>query len=264
MEVIAITYLSSKHILSVSVTILISKMNKAADLVRRMRIDSVTVAQGGTEYGEVWRKLWCNCAELYNGVCRACQGRRFVIKYHQFPFYVNQGTTIGAHIRIADEGNQAPNKDQGDILIRVTGIRLPGEDYDMPWRQCIDINVVEAKCGFRRTLNGTTNGIDFEIVHRGKECIADGEEMVVRRVDLLINGTSRRCNIFIKFRVNPIPKFAQKLGCEIQKSVGVVKPPVPFEAEDGNFLYYDDAAKHELSKMELHDSSLEVFDDQPN
>lgn len=228
------------------------KMNKVEDLEIEMRVEFETLNAGVITFGDVWRYELCNvCSRRVVEDCELCNGHRNIEKYHQFTVDIRPGTNSGDRIRLANQGHQAPNMIQGDIIINVVGVERQEKSYDVIWRKCIDINVVEAKCGFRRRLNPESD-FPVDIVHRGKECIADGEEMVVRGAGMPIRGTDRRANLYLKFRVNPIPKYGERLGGKTQELLSVPKAKVPLEAFDGHLIYYEDVIPHQRSKMNLH------------
>lgn len=107
--------------------------------------------------------------------CRQCNGRKTIRDRKIFEVYVDKGMVDGQKITFADEGDQEPDKEPGDIVILLDEkehdrFKRSGNDLIMR----MDLELVEALCGFQRVIK-TLDDRDLVITSIPGEVIKQNE-----------------------------------------------------------------------------------------
>jgi len=107
--------------------------------------------------------------------CKQCQGKKTIRDRKIFEVYIDKGMVDGQKIVFADEGDQEPDKDPGDIVILLDEkehevFKRNGNDLIMR----MEIELVEALCGFQRVIQ-TLDQRDLLITSIPGEVIKPGD-----------------------------------------------------------------------------------------
>ncbi|CAD7672769.1 unnamed protein product [Nyctereutes procyonoides] len=91
--------------------------------------------------------------------CKSCNGRKVVREKKILEVHIDKGMKDGQKITFHGEGDQEPGLEPGDIIIVLDQkdhavFTRRGEDLFM----CMDIQLVEALCGFQKPVNFPENG----------------------------------------------------------------------------------------------------------
>ncbi|NXE57671.1 DNJA1 protein, partial [Casuarius casuarius] len=101
--------------------------------------------------------------------CKSCTGRKIVREKKILEVHIDKGMKDGQKITFHGEGDQEPGLEPGDIIIVLDQKDHPtftrrGEDLVM----CMDIQLVEALCGFQKPITTLDNRTIIITSHPGK------------------------------------------------------------------------------------------------
>ncbi|KAI5990154.1 hypothetical protein EDD15DRAFT_2388859 [Pisolithus albus] len=132
--------------------------------------------------------------------CPHCTGKK-VIEYMQpFALEIQPGMPEGHEIVLEGEGDESPDWEAGDIIMRVRSKKEQGgwrrKETSLYWRETIGVD--EALLGFRRNLTH----LDGHIVdlHR-KGVTQPGYVQVLEGEGMPVFGQSNRGNLYIEYNV---------------------------------------------------------------
>ncbi|XP_007668816.1 dnaJ homolog subfamily A member 1 isoform X1 [Ornithorhynchus anatinus] len=135
--------------------------------------------------------------------CKSCNGRKIVREKKILEVHIDKGMKDGQKITFHGEGDQEPGLEPGDIIIVLdqkdnTVFTRRGEDLFM----CMDIQLVEALCGFQKpisTLDNRTIIITSQpgsiIKHGDIKCVLNEGMPIYRR-------PYEKGRLIIEFKVN--------------------------------------------------------------
>ncbi|KAJ8674835.1 hypothetical protein QAD02_010621 [Eretmocerus hayati] len=195
--------------------------------------------------------------------CKQCNGKKTIRDRKILEVFVDKGMVDGQKIMFADEGDQEPDREPGDIVILLEEkeheiFKRNGSDLIMR----MNIELVEALCGFQkviRTLDErdlVVTSLPGEVVkHNDLKCIP-GEGMPVYK-DPFTKG-----RLIIQFVVN----FPKSIDPAIIPTLEKCLPPreqviVPDGAEECNLMEVD---PHEESRRREQRQAYEEDDGRPS
>ncbi|NXS39339.1 DNJA1 protein, partial [Balaeniceps rex] len=135
--------------------------------------------------------------------CKSCAGRKIVREKKILEVHIDKGMKDGQKITFHGEGDQEPGLEPGDIIIVLDQKDHPtltrqGEDLVM----CMDIQLVEALCGFQKPITTLDNRTIIITSHPGQivkhgdiKCVLNEGMPVYRR------PYEKGC-LIIEFKVN--------------------------------------------------------------
>ncbi|CAH3042484.1 unnamed protein product [Porites lobata] len=86
--------------------------------------------------------------------CKNCQGRKTVKERKILEVHIDKGMRDGQKITFSGEGDQEPGIEPGDIIIILDEKEHPlYKRNDMDLRRKMELELVEALCGFQRTID---------------------------------------------------------------------------------------------------------------
>ena len=143
-------------------------------------------------------------------MCKACSGKKVTRERQILEVHIDKGMKDGENIRFHGEGDQEPGLEAGDVIIV-----LDEKEHNVFQRQDIDlvtemeIELVEALCGFQKTINTLDNRIlvitslPGEVIRNNEIKCVMNEGMPMKR-DIFEKG-----RLIIKFKV----KFPALIVC---------------------------------------------------
>ncbi|POY70243.1 hypothetical protein BMF94_6827 [Rhodotorula taiwanensis] len=142
-------------------------------------------------------------------VCPACKGQRIVHSDAELTLHIDRGMPENAEILFEGEGDETPDYEAGDIIVRVKSKRDPGgflrKDSNLYWKE--PISVAEALLGFRHTVKGL-DGHDIVLSRTGPT--QPGYVDVVSGEGMPIYHLTGHGNLFVEYQVVLPPTLTPK------------------------------------------------------
>ncbi|KAL8591856.1 mitochondrial protein import protein MAS5 [Nucella lapillus] len=193
--------------------------------------------------------------------CKTCNGQKIVKERKILEVHIDKGMKDGQQIRFSGEGDQEPGLEPGDIVIVLDEKEHPQfQRFGTNLIVAKEITLVEALCGFHRTIKTLDNRqlvistLPGEVIRdKAVKCVM-GEGMPVYR-DPFEKG-----RLIIKFNV----KFPDTISPQIVPQLEACLPPreeeiLPDDAENVTMEIYDPEADraNRQGRAEAYDSDDE-------
>ncbi|ROT61067.1 putative dnaJ-like subfamily A member 2-like [Penaeus vannamei] len=198
--------------------------------------------------------------------CSACEGLRTVQDTKIVPVDIERGMHHGTKIFLRGEGDQDAGQEAGDVVII-----LQEKSHDVFKRKGLDlytdmkISLVEALCGFRRTLT-TLDGRTLVVTHpQGKVIDPDDEKVIVEEGFPLFRNPYVRGGLYIKFKV----EFPDTVDNDFIAEFEALFPRGPAEELTGEeetvtmTPYVEEKGQRERERDIYHEDERMETDDQP-
>jgi len=156
--------------------------------------------------------------------CVQCNGDKVVPEAKVLEVHIDKGMKNGQNITFSGESNQEPGVKAGDVVIQLhekkhSVFKRRGDDLLME----IEIELVEALCGFRRVVK-QLDGRQLVVTSLPGEVLADNDLRLIRGEGMPVyRDPYTRGNLYIKFSVN-FPE-ANWTGPEELKRLETLLPP---------------------------------------
>jgi DnaJ family protein A protein 1 len=166
--------------------------------------------------------------------CKNCNGRKIVHERKILEVHVDQGMKDGQKITFAGEGDQEPSLEPGDIIIILdekahSTFQRHGGDLVTK----LEIDLVEALCGFQRTIT-TLDNRTLVISHIPGEVMKNGDIRQIMNEGMpTYRSPYDKGRLIVQFSV----KFPEKIDPENAAKLETLLPPrqvveIPSSAEE--------------------------------
>ncbi|KAF1494151.1 hypothetical protein FQV17_0011550, partial [Megadyptes antipodes antipodes] len=135
--------------------------------------------------------------------CKSCTGRKIVREKIILEVHIDKGMKDGQKITFRGEGDQEPGLEPGDIIIVLDQKDHPtltrqGEDLVM----CMDIQLVEALCGFQKPITTLDNRTIIITSHPGQTVKHGDIKCVLNEGMPIYRRPYEKGRLIIEFKVN--------------------------------------------------------------
>ncbi|KAF1411542.1 hypothetical protein FQV22_0009876, partial [Spheniscus magellanicus] len=135
--------------------------------------------------------------------CKSCTGRKIVREKKILEVHIDKGMKDGQKITFRGEGDQEPGLEPGDIIIVLDQKDHPtltrqGEDLVM----CMDIQLVEALCGFQKPITTLDNRTIIITSHPGQTVKHGDIKCVLNEGMPIYRRPYEKGRLIIEFKVN--------------------------------------------------------------
>ncbi|KFR05149.1 DnaJ subfamily A member 1, partial [Nipponia nippon] len=135
--------------------------------------------------------------------CKSCTGRKIVREKKILEVHIDKGMKDGQKITFHGEGDQEPGLEPGDIIIVLDQKDHPtltrqGEDLVM----CMDIQLVEALCGFQKPITTLDNRTIIITSHPGQTVKHGDIKCVLNEGMPVYRRPYEKGRLIIEFKVN--------------------------------------------------------------
>lgn len=135
--------------------------------------------------------------------CKSCNGRKIVREKKILEVHIDKGMKDGQKITFHGEGDQEPGLEPGDIIIVLDQkdhavFTRRGEDLFM----CMDIQLVEALCGFQKPISTLDNRTIVITSHPGQIVKHGDIKCVLNEGMPIYRRPYEKGRLIIEFKVN--------------------------------------------------------------
>ena len=134
--------------------------------------------------------------------CKSCNGRKIVQEKKILEVHIDKGVKDGQKITFHGEGDQEPGLEPGDIIIV-----LDQKDHAVFTRReylfmCMDIQLVEALCGFQKPISTLDNQTIVITSHPGQIVKHGDIKCVLNEGMPIYHRPYEKGHLIIEFKVN--------------------------------------------------------------
>ncbi|KAK3094989.1 hypothetical protein FSP39_008792 [Pinctada imbricata] len=186
--------------------------------------------------------------------CKTCEGKKVLQERKILEVHIDKGMKDGENIKFHGEGDQEPGLEPGDIVIV-----LDEKRHDIYTRKGIDllmnmeIPLVEALCGFRKTIKTMDNRTLVITAHPG-EVIKDNEIKCIMNEGMPTHRNPfEKGRLIIHFQV----KFPETLALDKVKAIEKLLPArpegmIPDDAEEHDLVEYDPSERNHRGHQDAY------------
>ena len=134
--------------------------------------------------------------------CKSCNGRKIVQEKKILEVHIDKGVKDGQKITFHGEGDQEPGLEPGDIIIVLDqkdhAVFTQREDLYL----CMDIQLVEALCGFQKPVSTLDNRTTVITSHPGQIVKHGDIKCVLNEGIPIYRRPHEKGHLIIEFKVN--------------------------------------------------------------
>lgn len=190
--------------------------------------------------------------------CKSCTGNKTTKERKILEIHVEKGMEEGHKITFRGEGDQEPDVEPGDVVIVL--IEKKHDVFQRKDQELImemDIDLVDALCGFKRSVN-TLDDREIIVTAIPGEIIKHGDVKMIRGEGMPYRGNPfEKGNLIIKFNVN-FPTATWANSVEMDKLRALLPAPTVPEAEmhdDAEEVMIEDFAPNTNRGNQAYDDS---------